>query len=348
MKALKLVALVLASIGVALVLAELALRGLERAQPAPAPPAPDAELAALPELRTLIDLATPNAHGRYLGVPWRTNSAGFRGPEVAPDAAPGTIRVVVLGDSFTAAVGVREEDSYAAQLERLLEAGTGADFEVLNFGLPGLDAASVVERARLLGPRFHPALYVYGYTMNDVFESGEDAGTASPGSAALLGRFLPYMRHSALLRALVPRAFGLWSAFGPASAYTELVIRSHADPALGARLERRFRELGRIARRTRACAHVFVHTDVAALRFGHRFGPSYERVAALARAAGLGASSSYDAFRGRDSARLRLGLFDGHPNAAGHRLLAESLYDGLRGLPNECGLPGLPAREAPE
>jgi lysophospholipase L1-like esterase len=337
--------LALASIAFALLCAELALRALERAQAPPAQAAPDPALAVLPELGTVFELAAPNQRGRLCGALWRTNAMGFRGPEPAPGPAPGRFRIALVGDSFAAGQCVAEEDTYAARLERLLDATRAAgDFEVLNLGLGGLNARDVVARARALGPALHPNLYVYGFTLNDAFEAGEDWAAGPPASTGMFERLLPAMHFSALARAAVPRLIGLASAFGPSSGYTKLILDAYADPEVGARLQRRFRDLRLLARRSRACAHVFVHTDVAALRFGHRFEPSYDRIVALARDAGLSASSSYPAFRGRDSSRLRVSLFDGHPNADGHRLLAESLYASLRELPPECGLPALPAR----
>ena len=337
--------LALAAIAVALLGAEIALRVLERAEPAPA--APEPALAALPELGTVRELAAPNQRGRSCGVLWRTNSAGFRGPEAAPEPAPGSFRIALIGDSFAAGQCVAEEETYAMRLERMVDAaGAAKTFEVLNLGLGGLSAADVVERARNLGPRFHPDLYVYGFTLNDVFEAGEDQSAMRPDLVSeALAQMLAGARYSALLRAVVPRLISVWGALGPGRAYSDLVVRSYADPTIDARLQRHFRDLHLLAERSRACALVFVHTDVAALRFGHRFEATYERIVALARDAGLSASSSYPAFRGRDSSRLRVSVFDGHPNAEGHRLLAESLYDALRALPVECGVPALPPRE---
>lgn len=49
----------------------------------------------------------------------RHNALGLRGPEVAPTKAPGTVRVVALGDSFTYGIGVHDEETFCARLAAL-------------------------------------------------------------------------------------------------------------------------------------------------------------------------------------------------------------------------------------
>ena len=50
------------------------------------------------------------------------NSDGFRGPEYAVEKPPGTLRVAVLGDSFTEAQHVAFEDTFCAVAQRDLQA----------------------------------------------------------------------------------------------------------------------------------------------------------------------------------------------------------------------------------
>src|SRR5215472_11981204 len=63
----------------------------------------------------------------------RTNNRGFRSNrEFQPRKTPGSFRVLLFGDSFTAADGVRNEERYSDVLESILPG-----VEVLNFGMPG-------------------------------------------------------------------------------------------------------------------------------------------------------------------------------------------------------------------
>jgi len=63
----------------------------------------------------------------------RTNAAGFRsGHEFEPARRPGTRRVLLFGDSFTAGDGVSDKHRYGDVLEQKVP-----DLEVFNFGLTG-------------------------------------------------------------------------------------------------------------------------------------------------------------------------------------------------------------------
>jgi lysophospholipase L1-like esterase len=63
----------------------------------------------------------------------RANAAGFRSEhEFTPARPPGTYRVLLFGDSFTAGDGVSNRDRYGDLLERQLPG-----VQVFNFGLPG-------------------------------------------------------------------------------------------------------------------------------------------------------------------------------------------------------------------
>ncbi|HET9209341.1 MAG TPA: GDSL-type esterase/lipase family protein [Thermoanaerobaculia bacterium] len=63
------------------------------------------------------------------------NREGLRGPEIGPKS-PGTLRVLVLGDSFAFGVGAQSDETYPARLQEILRA-RGIRAEVLNAGAPG-------------------------------------------------------------------------------------------------------------------------------------------------------------------------------------------------------------------
>ena len=67
-------------------------------------------------------------------IVWRTNSMGFRGPEIRDN--PG-LRVVVYGDSNIQARFSDLEDTFPARLEAELAEGLKQDVEVINAGVSG-------------------------------------------------------------------------------------------------------------------------------------------------------------------------------------------------------------------
>jgi hypothetical protein len=105
---------------------------------------------------------------------YRTNSESIRGPEISAEAAPGVVRIAITGDSVTAGWGVEEVDTYANRLEAALEevpvegASRATGYEVLNFGLAGLNAQAAIDRLEQKSRIYHPQITVYGFTVNDI------------------------------------------------------------------------------------------------------------------------------------------------------------------------------------
>jgi hypothetical protein len=89
------------------------------------------------------DVTTTSPIDTWFGLRWkrehlRRNSLGYRDREFSHRKPAGTYRVAVVGDSFTIAMGVGEEERFTGLLERALGDG-GGDFEVLNFGIAGAE-----------------------------------------------------------------------------------------------------------------------------------------------------------------------------------------------------------------
>jgi hypothetical protein len=75
---------------------------------------------------------------QFAGHSWiEINSDGWRGPEVALKAPPGTFRIALLGDSYIEAFEVPFEKTVGELLEARLSALRGTPVEVLNFGEGG-------------------------------------------------------------------------------------------------------------------------------------------------------------------------------------------------------------------
>ena len=98
-----------------------------------------------------------------------TNSLGFRDRRLPGPKPPGTMRVVVLGDSFTQGYGVDEEDAYPRRLERLLDERQPARrHEVINLGVPGACPLDYDAHLEEVGLAYEPDVVVVGFMANDV------------------------------------------------------------------------------------------------------------------------------------------------------------------------------------
>jgi len=101
------------------------------------------------------------------GVSVRVNALGLRGPTTTAAPAPGTVRVLVLGDSVVFGQGVDDDATLPAALARRLGERWRMRVEALNAGVQGYD--TVAEAAFLDGPgaALGPHGVVVGMSLND-------------------------------------------------------------------------------------------------------------------------------------------------------------------------------------
>ena len=90
-----------------------------------------------------------------------TNSLGYRDQEWVPGGHPGVRRVLLIGDSQVAGIGIAEgEDVLDRNLEHELERRTGESWEVINGAIPGTGFRSYLMSARRLVPEVQPEAVV--------------------------------------------------------------------------------------------------------------------------------------------------------------------------------------------
>jgi lysophospholipase L1-like esterase len=333
------IALVAGGIAVALAMGEVVARVAWLGAKPAASWTPDTP-GDLRELTSIFELAAPNARGMFRGRPYRSNSAGFRGPEYAATTPPGTFRIAIAGDSFTMGEKVFEEEAYPAVLEKKLNAvGDGRRYEVLNLGLSGLSIKWVMQRLEIGLNRFHPDLIVYGFTINDIEGPAYRESVPLEARVARQREYLATLESpSYLMRAIRPRLESLRDTLfvGPGSYAYDLQENYFHNPQAWADFAAGLDRLATDAREEGVCAHVLIHTQVYELNFLHPFRNIYAKVADAAKARGLTVTQSFPLFRGYDERAVTISADDTHPNALGHELLARALFEGLHALPRNC------------
>jgi lysophospholipase L1-like esterase len=115
----------------------------------------------------------PNASGVFPGnvdmtrtFPYRTNAHGLRDRD-RPAKAPGTKRVLVVGDSYTWGYAVAEEEAYPQVAERLLAERGRPDIEVINGGIPDYNSRQERQLLEKLMPIYQPDAVFLAYVVND-------------------------------------------------------------------------------------------------------------------------------------------------------------------------------------
>jgi hypothetical protein len=259
----------------------------------------------------------------FHGAPFSTNSRGLRDREYAVAKPPGTRRIAMLGSSHVVGDGVGDGEPFEARLEELLDqGGSGAAYEVLNFGISATTPIEILARFER---------EVLSYEPDAVFWVAHSID-AEQIVARLVhvfgeGREIPYDRLRETLRAAgVERdtaasvAKRLLSPHGPALlewVYTRIVEQTRA----------------------RGAVPVWIYLP----RISERV--SQESVDAVFRAAersGFVMLSLADLYDGADVDALRVAEWDHHPNARGHQMIAERIHQMLLAQTERIPL-GLPA-----
>ena len=213
------------SIGIALLLTECGLRLFYEVPP----------IWRAPQNRHLESpllgwVQVPNSRSFSIDVPVSINSAGLRDDEIPFEKPDGEIRILALGDSFTFALGVRHEDIWPQQLERLLnERQAPRRFQVINAGVAGYNTSQELTYLLSEGYRWNPDLIIVGFYWNDLVGNEEalpplDTTPRTLPGAAVRGErdvhWLPAwirdpLRQSLVLYLSVTRAQQAWQMLDP-------------------------------------------------------------------------------------------------------------------------------------
>ncbi|MDJ0556223.1 MAG: SGNH/GDSL hydrolase family protein [Microcoleaceae cyanobacterium MO_207.B10] len=109
------------------------------------------------------------------------NNDGLRGAEISLDKPDNTIRIAVLGDSFTAAVQVPLEQTFVKRIEAELadcEAFSGKQIEAINFGVDGYGTAQQLLTLEQKVRKYQPDIVILAFFIgNDVIDNSRKLET---------------------------------------------------------------------------------------------------------------------------------------------------------------------------
>lgn len=153
---------VLLSFSLAFGLAELAVRVCCPQEVGPTRFAFDPELG---------DIPVPGQRGRRIfpkvyDFTYSNNSLGFRGSQEYGPKTSGSLRLLLLGDSFTYGFGVNDDQTFACLLEHYLRQHHLAA-EVINTGNPGKGTDYELKLFQTVGVKLQPDLTVLCFFAND-------------------------------------------------------------------------------------------------------------------------------------------------------------------------------------
>lgn len=179
------------------------------------------------------------------------NSLGLRGHEFPRARTAGVARILCLGDSYTFGAHVDDEQTFPAQLERILSAEHGRTVEVINAGASGFTITDELAYLKQKGLSLRPDLIILAFSQNDIRDMSRDEPMidvmrehAGLKSTFLIGPTVRFLQHTAIFNAMQRTA-----------ALVRVAIRKSNEPeilAMSPELWRRylavFKELVTLAR----------------------------------------------------------------------------------------------------
>lgn len=258
----------------------------------------------------------------YKGTRFRTNSAGLRDREYSLEKPADTFRVVVVGSSWTMGSGVEIEDVWHSQLEERLNAEAGSTrVEIINFGVDQYGLGEIIATLEHKALAYDPDLVVFVVTQFTPTLLWPE----EPEPYRAIDRRHPFFDIHAL-RVLDHRfEFGLFD-------HTE-GMRAQARGEDAHR-----RQAGRAAERLIALARTMeppmIIVRIAYMRGWKKGEKPGESV--FATLPGIDYADTTERVRstGYPPSALRISVWDSHPNARAHGLIADAVYQVLseRGL----------------
>jgi hypothetical protein len=239
----------------------------------------------------------------------RLNEWGLRGGPLEPLPAGGR-RILFLGGSIALGWGVPEESTVEARLERLLRE-RGEPVQVLNAGVGNYNADRYVSRFFRELSGLDPTDIVVHYFLRD-------AEDLPPGGGNIA------LRHSELAVTLWIAYHRLFDRLGERSLVEHYRAAYQPDAPGFQVMQRRLAELSAYARERRIRLYLAMTPDIHNL-VDYQLGFAHDTMRRVAEQAGYTYVDLLPAMRGLPPQDLFAMPGDPHPNALGHKLMADAI-----------------------
>ena len=255
----------------------------------------------------------PSASAVLQNVSIRTNTYGLRGADVTPKTADR--RILLLGSSITLGWGVPEDKVLSSLLDAEFRAD-GSKVEVLNAGIGNYNAERYVERFLTKLADLQPTDIVVHYFLRD-------AETLAPGGGPWI---LEHSQLAVTLWTVYNRLFGQTGESSLTDWYAK--VYDPQSPGYVAMLK----ALARL--RDYAAAHnvrvyLAMQPDVHNL-VNYPFSYIHQRMQENAKSLGFIYVDLLPGFSGLKPETIWAMPGDPHPNALGHKIIADMLYPVLK------------------
>jgi lysophospholipase L1-like esterase len=250
----------------------------------------------------------PSSSGHLMDVDVQINSDGLRDKEY-PVSRNDSHRIIFLGDSLTFGWGVEQDDTFQAVLEGILSKTRPT--EIINFGTGNYNTEQEVNLFLEKGLKYKPDQVVLFFFINDAEE------TPKPSR-------LSFLEHSEFISFYWSKTRAFLNNFSHTKDYTRYYSDLYAENAKGwMRAREAFSLLNRVCRENGIKLQVIMLPELHVLN-DYPFKKEYGLVSRFLEEQGIDHLDLTPSFsREENPGRLWVAPDDAHPNALGHRLIAE-------------------------
>ena len=178
------------------------------------------------------DVTTSSDNQGYFTRRWaqtgavQTNGAGFRERSFSDVKAPGTYRVVAVGDSFTYGNGIRNDERYT----EILQKGLPNNVEVLNFGTAGANTPQHLHTVANVVLPLKPDFVILQWYVNDV-EGHHSTGRPTYHSLLPFSGLHGWLIDASAFYTVANMQWAQWQvALGMTPTYADYLRRRMGDP----------------------------------------------------------------------------------------------------------------------
>ncbi len=257
----------------------------------------------------LVPSTTITFHGEKLSI----NRWGMRDRDYELTPAPNTYRMALIGPSFVMGYGVADDEGFDPLLEdRLNRENAGnryARYDILNFAVPGYSPLQNLMILEQKIPSFHPNALFYMAHQRE-----EEAAVMYLADRISVGADLPY-----------PDLIEMAHRAGAAVGATKVENERRLQPIEADILSWTYR---RIVETSRAQGILPVWIFMPTLEYPLQ-EEKITQLVNMAEEAGFVVINLSNAFENQDPESIVVAYWDKHPNAKGHQLIAEHLYQAL-------------------
>jgi lysophospholipase L1-like esterase len=255
-----------------------------------------------------------NASAVLQSVNMRTNDWGLRGGALAPRKA-GTRRILVLGDSITLGWGVQEEDVLTSRLQKMFDPD-GRKVEVLNAGVGNYNAERYIDWFFSDLYRLEPTDIVVHYFLRG-------AETLDSGGGNIL------LRNSELAVMVWIAANRVLNQTGERSLLEHYKEVYAPDQPGWIKAQESLKKLADYAKAHHIRLYLAMMPDIHNLK-NYQFGFIHEAMQKVAAQDDYVFVDLLPAFGALSPEQIWAMPGDPHPNALGHKLMAEALFPVLQ------------------